>query len=111
MGSLFPDDPIDRAALDELAARSVPRAGLSGRFLCLAKSSDMFGHGYIVAHWVIPGVPGSEVLEYLPRFSDLPRVTVATYADQAAVHRALGVRVVGPGRKFREHGHSRRVKA
>lgn len=62
---------------------------------------------YVVAHWVIPGVPGSEVLEYLPRFSDLPRVTVATYADQAAVHRALGVRLVGPGRKFREFGHAR----
>lgn len=100
MPTLFPDDPIDTAALAELAGRSVPRHELHGRFCCLAKSSDLFPLGYIVAHWVRPGVRGSELLEYLPRFSDLPRVTAASYEDQAAVHRAIGARTVGPGRRF-----------
>lgn len=105
MPGLFPDDPIDTAALAELAGRAVPRNELHGRFCCVAKSSDLFELGYIVAHWVRPGVRESEVLEYLPRFSALPRLTVATYADQVAVHIALGARVVGPGRPFRRHGH------
>ena len=106
MPGLFPDDPTDTAALAELAGRSIPRAELSAAFACVAKSSDLFDLGYIVAHWVRPGVRGSEVLEYLPRFSQLPRLTVATYADQVAVHQALGARVVGPGRPFRQHGHA-----
>ena len=105
--TLFGDEPIDRAALDDLAARSIPRADLTGLYLCVAKSSDLHDHGYAVAHWVRVGVPGSEVLEYNPRLSDLPRVTADSYADQAAVHRAVGARVVGPGRKFRTHGHAR----
>lgn len=105
--SLFAEPAIDRAALESLAARSVPRAALTGTYVCVGKSTDLHDLGYGVAHWVVPGVPGSEVLEYNPRLSDLPRVTAATYAEQVAVHEAIGARVVGPGRKFHTRGHAR----
>lgn len=98
---LFPAEPTDAAALAAVAARSLARDALTGGFACVAKSSGLFEFGYIVAHWVAPGVTGSEVLEYLPRFSGLPRLTVDNHADQAAVHRAIGARVVSPGRRFR----------
>jgi hypothetical protein len=98
---LFAADPIDVLTLADLAARSIPRAELTGRYLCVAKSSDLFPLGYTVQSWVIVGVPGSEVLEYRPRFSALPRVAVASYADQVAVHQAIGARVVGPGKWFK----------
>jgi hypothetical protein len=99
---LFAAPPVDSTALADLAARSIPRGELSGRYLCVAKSSDLFDLGYTVQSWVLVGVAGSEVLEYRPRFSALPRVTVACYADQVAVHEAIGARVVGPGKWFRK---------
>lgn len=107
--SLFPPEPIDLAALAELARRSVPRDELNGRYCNLAKSSDLFELGYSVSHWVIPGVPGSELLEFNPRVVggvafDLPRVTVDNYADQAALHEAIGARVVRPGQAFAPRG-------
>lgn len=110
MPGLFPDDPVDTPALAAIAARSVPRDRLSGLYVCVAKSSDLFELGYLVAHWVRPGVPGSEVLEFLPRLSALPRLTVACHADQAAVHRAIGARVVSPGARFRLTGHATRTE-
>lgn len=99
---LFEAEPIDRAALAELAARSVPRRQLARTHRNLLKSTDLNEFGYTVSHWVRVGSPGSELLEFNPWLSDLPRVTVDNYADQAEVHRAIGARVVGPGRRFRK---------
>jgi hypothetical protein len=103
--SLFAAEPIDRVALAELARRSLPRDELNGRYCNLVKSSDLIELGYSVSHWVIPGTPRSEVLEFNPRVvagvpADLPRVTVDNYADQAALHEAIGARVLPPGRDF-----------
>lgn len=107
--SLFAADPIDRAALAALAARSLTREQLAAGWRNAAKSSDLFELGYSVSHWVAPGVRGSEVLEFNPYVvagvpADLPRVTVDNYADQAALHRAIGARVVSPGRAFNRGG-------
>lgn len=105
MTTLFPPDAIDRPALDGLAGRAVPRTELQGRYVPVAKSTDLFDVGYTVLHWIIPGVPGSELLEYLPRSLPdracvLPRLTADSYADQVAIHEAIGARVVSPGRRF-----------
>lgn len=98
---LFAADPIDTLTLADLAARSIPRSELTERYSCVAKSADLHPLGYTVVHWCLVGVRGSEVLEYMPRLSKLPRVTVASYADQVAVHEAIGARVVGPGKMFK----------
>jgi hypothetical protein len=110
-GVLFDNRPvIDRDALAALAARAVPREALQAAgYLNLVKSTDLFPHGYSVSHWLRPGVPGSEVLEFNPRAvrgvtTDLPRLTAASYAEQVAVHEAIGARVVAPGRKFLRGG-------
>lgn len=104
--SLFADDPIDRAALADLAARSLSRDQLdAGGWRPIIKSTDLFPHGYLVVHWIKPGVRESELLEFMPyspagRPSDLPRVTLNTFADQAALHRAVGAKVTAPGVPF-----------
>lgn len=105
--SLFTDDPIDRAALADLAARSLTREELDAQgFRPIIKSTDLFPHGYTVVHWIKPGVKASELLEYLPRVcrgetgAGLPRITLTTFADQAALHRAVGAKVTGSGVPF-----------
>jgi len=105
--SLFADDPIDRAALADLAARSLSREQLdAGGWRPIIKSTDLFSHGYTVIHWIKPGVRESEVLEYVPRTvrgdvaKGLPRVTLNTFADQATLHRAVGAKVTAPGVPF-----------
>jgi hypothetical protein len=103
--TLFPVEEVDRDALAAIAARSVPRSELHGRYCNCAKSSDMFELGYTISHWIIPGEPASELLEYNPLVvagvpANLPRVTATSYADQVAIHEAIGARVVGPGKRF-----------
>lgn len=57
--TLFADDPIDVAALDALAARSLSRAELQAAGYCpVAKSTDLFPHGYSVLHWIKPEQAG-----------------------------------------------------
>lgn len=104
--SLFADEPADLAALADLAARSIPRADLmAAGYRNLAKSSDLFDLGYSVSHWFHPGTR-VELVEYNPTRGagrpavQLPRVTATTYAEQVAIHEAIGARVVGPGRQF-----------
>lgn len=107
--SLFPPEPIDVVALAELAERSVSRWTLSRDYRSVAKSSDLFELGYSVSHWIRVGARFHEVLEFNPRVvggvaADLPRITVDNYADQATLHRAIGARVVNPGRAFAPKG-------
>lgn len=105
---LFGAAELDATALAILAGRSRPRADLQAAgFYLVIKSSDLFDLGYSIAHWIKPGVPGSEVIEYSPCKPDDPRhrpgavrVTIECYEDQAAFHRAVGARVVGRGRRF-----------
>lgn len=100
--ALFDNSPVlDRAALAALAGRATSTADLQkAGYVNLLKSSDLFPYGYSVSHWIRPGVPGSEVLEFVPRAKGLPRLTAATYEEQVAVHEAIGARVVGPGKPF-----------
>ncbi|MBA4187568.1 MAG: hypothetical protein C0467_06070 [Planctomycetaceae bacterium] len=102
LNTLFDDTPVvDPAALSAIAAKAVSREALvADGFVNLLKSTDLFRHGYSVSHWIKPAVPGSHLLEYVPRASKLPRLTATTYAEQVAIHEALGIRVVSPGRKF-----------
>ncbi len=104
--SLFAAEAADLAALAELAARSIPRAELIAEgYRNLAKSSDLFDMGYSISHWFNPRTR-AELVEYNPTSGAgrpagrLPRVTATTYAEQAAVHDAIGARVVSPGRQF-----------
>lgn len=99
---------IDRAALDALALRAVSREELKRLgYVPTCKSQELMRLGYSVVFWLIPGTPGSELLEFKPyhthaKKSDLPRVTVACYEDQASLHRALGLGVVGRGEPWRK---------
>lgn len=104
--SLFADDSIDRAALVELGGRSMSRKQMQASGMVpVAKSTDLFEFGYTVIHWIVPGLWESEVLEFVPRSlpgkpCDLPRITLESFEDQAALHRAIGARVTGPGVPF-----------
>lgn len=102
--------------LSELAAGSPSREEMVARgFRGLAKSSDMHKVGYQIQHWLIPGEAGSEVIEYSPinnvhwqtkerQQNDLPRIVVSCYADQARLHVALGLNLVGPGDQWKNYG-------
>lgn len=106
--TLFDNTPVvDHAALTALADRAIPRERLCAEFVNLLKSTDLFPYGYSISHWVRPGVAGSEVLEFNPRgvggvAPDLPRLTASSYDEQVAVHEAIGARIVGPGKRFRD---------
>lgn len=67
----------------------------------LLKSTDLLRWGYSISHWLDPRVRGSEVCEYNPQFPGLPRLTAATYAEQVAIHRALGAPVLPGGQPDR----------
>lgn len=100
---------VDRQALAALALRAVSRERLQEQgYLPVAKSGDLFRVGYSVVFWVRVGVPGSELLEYKPRLSDLPRLTVSDYATQMEVHRALGLSRVPPGCPWVDYGPGQR---
>lgn len=87
----------DPDALARLAAASVPREQLQREgYLPLLAWADLHPFGYTVRHWLRPR-DGAQALEYLPRLSELPRVCVTTYEQQAGLHRALGLNVVRPG--------------
>lgn len=111
--SLFPDEPADLAALADIAAGATPRAELQAAgFRPVTKSTELQPEGYTVIDWLHPGRalagdPDRHVMEYVPSghrrptgAPTLPRLTAATYAEQLAIHEALGLRVVGPGRPF-----------
>lgn len=93
----------NRPALEQIAARSIPRDQLSGEYQNMLKSTDLFDYGYSISHWIKPGVKESEVIEYNPRTpagtenEGLPRMTATSFEEQKAVHEALGVPVSGPG--------------
>jgi hypothetical protein len=93
--------PADPAALAAIGAAAVPRAELSGTHVNMLKSTDLFRWGYSVSHWLNPRVRGAEVCEYNPQFPGLPRLTAATYAEQVAIHKALGAPVLPSGRPAR----------
>lgn len=102
MSELFSNTPVvNHDALVLIASRAIPRKELTGRYCNLAKSTDLFHVGYTVSHWIDPRKPGEEVLEYNPRLSELPRLTAASYDEQKAIHEALDIRVVDPGKEYR----------
>ena len=94
----------DDAALARLAAQAVPREKLQAEYRGLCGSSDLFPHGYFVRHWVRFS-DLHEVCEYLPRNSSLPRLTAGCYAEQVAIHAALGLNLVPPGAPWEDYGH------
>ena len=98
--TLFDDIPffLDRTALAEIAAGSISREDLHGQYLNLAKSSDLFNHGYSISHWFNPRTR-EQVIEYNPRLSDLPRLTATDYETQVLIHRAIGAVVLPPESK------------
>lgn len=114
--SLFDAEPPDLAALATIAAGSIPRADLQARgFRPVTKSTELQPDGYTVIDWLCPalalaGDPACHVLEYVPSqhrrpdrgatLEQLPRLTATNYAEQVAIHNALRLRVVGPGRRF-----------
>lgn len=102
--SLFDAPQVCRPALDELASRSMSPEQLRADYVSVAKSGDLFDLGYTIIHWIKPGDPKAEVIEYRPRFSDFPRVTITDYVDQVKVHEAIGAKVVGRGRDFHAKG-------
>lgn len=101
------DRPVDTTGADQgallaLAAHAVPRETLQTQgYLSILSWADLHPHGYTVRAWLCLA-DSDLVLEYRPRLSDLPRLTVRTYAEQSAVHRALGVNVVPPGQQWTE---------
>ena len=95
--------PEGLKALTAISGSSVSREALKrGGYRSMLKSSDLHKYGYTVVHWIKPGKSESEILEYMPRLSKLPRVTAASYAEQAAIHRALGAPVGDAGENFAE---------
>lgn len=93
----------NREALKALAAKAVGREALrAGGYHSLCHSSDLFRHGYRVRHWFRP-CDRHELLEYLPRDSDLPRLTAGSYAEQAAIHVAIGLNLVPPGAPWTDY--------
>lgn len=92
---------VDREALATLASISISRDQLQGDGYCpMNASSDLHPYGYTVRHWILAGKAQSEVLEYNPSLSDLPRLTATCYDEQAAIHRALGLNLVSPGERW-----------
>jgi hypothetical protein len=71
-------------------------------YIPVCKSSDLFKYGYSVNHWISTR-EHNEVLEYNPRFSNLPRRTASNYEEQVAIHREIGAPVVPPGCPLDEH--------
>lgn len=110
---LFPAEPADLAALADIAARSIPRETMQAAgYIPVCKSTDLQADGYTVLDWLNPfmvrtGDPARHVLEYVPSSHrrpagapEVPRLTASSYAEQCAIHEALRLRVVGPGRQF-----------
>lgn len=92
--------PVNLDRLTALAGKALPREALrQAGYLSVCLSSDLFPHGYAVRHWMRLA-DRSEVLEYLPRMSALPRLTASCYAEQADIHAALGLNCVGPGERW-----------
>ena len=73
-------------------------------YLPVAKSADLFAYGYTIVWWLSPALlrerKPSLIYEYVPRPDDprnrhnrgrtLPRMTAATFQEQALAHRAMG---------------------
>lgn len=110
---LFPAEPADLAALADIAARAIPRATLQAEgFRAVTKSTQLQAEGYTVIDWLHPGralagAPDRHVMEYVPSSHrrpagalELPRLTATSYEEQTAIHDALRLRVVAPGRPF-----------
>lgn len=96
----------DLKALKALSARSISRKAIQhAGYLPVCASSDLFAHGYSVRHWWRVR-DRHELLEYNPRLSDLPRVTAGSYAEQAAIHRALRINLVPPGVQWTDYGQA-----
>ena len=96
--------PAVLAAIALIAAKAIPREKIrEGNYRSVLGSTDLFRHGYFVRHW-LRFSDGSEILEYNPRLSDLPRVTATCYAEQIAIHRALGLNIVPPGVPWQDYG-------
>lgn len=100
---LFPDPgPADAEALVRMAASAIPRTVLSATSCSLAKSTELFPHGYSLSLWFNPFTK-EQVWEYNPRQlpgqarNNLPRLTATTYEQQVDIHRALGARVLPRG--------------
>jgi hypothetical protein len=98
----FPGGPIvNTAALAALALLAIPRSMIKGHwFLSLVASSDLHRYGYTIRHWVRlkDGACVDEYNPYPPR--KLPRLTATTYAQQVAIHEAMGLNLVGRGEQW-----------
>ena len=101
---------------------AIPRSELVRRgYRAFGKSRDMQRWGYQIVEWFCPATKAI-LIEYIgvtifdqeygqdgmmtgrPAQAsrvDVPRYTATTYAEQVAVHRALGLHVVRPGEEWR----------
>ncbi len=84
--------PKDRAAIDRIALEAIDHARFHGTYVSISKSTDLFPWGYGITQWFDPRSK-QEIIEYVPRLSDMPRLTATTYAEQVAIHKALGAPV------------------
>jgi hypothetical protein len=114
--------------LQQLAETSLSRAEMRTRgLMCLTACSALHRVGYQVRIWAFPG--RGFVYEYNPiamrvtrskrsgtgetvyhrePVAGLPRLTADTFERQAAIHRALGLIITGPGRDWVDHGAGQR---
>jgi hypothetical protein len=93
----------DRHVLEELSRTSVTRQQLrADGFIDLSAAADLHPYGYTVRHWLRLN-PWQLLMEFIPRHSDLPRVTADCYERQARLHRALGLNLVAPGECWNDY--------
>lgn len=96
--------PDGLAALRLLSALAIPLAQIRAEgWRSMIASTDLHAWGYSIREWML--LPTGRILvEYHARFltSGLPRVTASTYAEQCAIHQAIGVVCVPPGEYFRQ---------
>ena len=96
--------PPDVAALLLLAGRPTSTERLHEQgYLSMPATRALHRYGYQCRPWLKLST-GHVVLVYHPRFScsGLPIVTVETYRDQCALHKALGLHCVPPGTQWKE---------
>lgn len=100
---------IDHDKLAQLAALAVPREELQRwgyRNLC--KYGDLHRLGYIISLWLHPESL-EQILEYTPQArvgveAGPCRLTARTFAEQADIHRALGLNLVPAGSEWEDYG-------
>jgi len=88
--------PKDLLALERIAESSISRPDLKKRASALVKSTELYPWNYQVLQWLDPRTK-EVIVEYKPLVQGLPRLTATTYAEQVAIHEALGAPVKPKG--------------